>query len=127
VSALIDTNGWIAFFENSPALSEEAAELMESGETCYVSIAGIWEAAIKVALGKLALPYDLRRDLPRLIEDNGFQLLPVDIDDAASVCDLPHHHGDPFDRIMAVQAMRRNMRVISRDPVFERYGLRRIW
>lgn len=66
-------------------------------------------------------------DLPRLIEENGFQLLPVEIDDATGVCDLPHHHGDLFDRMMAVQAMRRNLRVISRDPVFEKYGLRRIW
>jgi PIN domain nuclease of toxin-antitoxin system len=127
VSALIDTNAWIAFFEDSPVLREEAAEFMESGQLCYVSIASIWEAAIKVALGKLKLPYDLRSDLPRLLDENGFQLLSVEIDDATSVCDLPHHHGDSFDRIMAVQAMRRNLRVISRDAVFEKYGLRRVW
>lgn len=101
--------------------------MVENPTACSISIASIWEAAIKVALGKLRLPYDLRHDLPRLIEDNGFILLPIATDDATFVCDLPHHHGDPFDRLMTAQAMRRNLRVISSDPVFERYGLRRIW
>lgn len=127
VSCLVDTNAWIMFFEDSPRLSGRAADIMESPAACYISIASVWEAAIKVGLGKLRLPYDLRYDLPRLIEENGFLLLPVEVDDAASVMDLPHHHGDPFDRLMAVQAMRRNLRVISSDPVFEQYGLRRIW
>ena len=101
--------------------------MAESPAACFISIASVWEAAIKVALGKVRLPYDLRDDLPRIIEDNGFRLLPVEIDDATSVCDLPHHHGDPFDRLMAAQAMRRNLRIISRDAIFEKYGLRRIW
>lgn len=128
VSYLIDTNGWIGFLEGKKDFGEEAKSAMLSfPEACLISVASIWEAGIKVALGKLKLPYDLRNDLPRLLEENGFQLLPVEIDDATGVCDLPHHHGDPFDRLMAVQAMRRNLRVISRDPVFEKYGLRRIW
>jgi PIN domain nuclease of toxin-antitoxin system len=127
VSHLIDTNGWIAFFENSPVLSNPAAEIMESGELCYVSLASVWEAAIKVALGKLKLPYDLENDLPRLIEDNGFELLGIELADATGVTNLEHRHGDPFDRMMAVQARRRGLRVISRDPVFDAYGLRRVW
>jgi PIN domain nuclease of toxin-antitoxin system len=127
VSYLVDTNAWIAFFENSPHLSEESAQILESGAECFISIASIWEASIKAGIGKLKLPYDLRDGLPSLIEDNGFSVLPVEFDDATAVADLPMHHGDPFDRIMAVQAMRRAMKVISRDPVFERYGLRRVW
>ena len=127
VNFLVDTNAWIMFFEDSPRLSGQAADIIESPADCFISIASVWEAGIKVALGKLRLPYDLRDDLPRLIEENGFQLLPVEFDDATAVCDLPHHHGDPFDRLMAVQSMRRNLRVISSDPVFEKYGLRRVW
>ena len=100
---------------------------MESGQDCFISVASVWEAAIKVSIGKLKLPYDLRRDLPRLLDENGFTLLGVDLDDATAVVDLSHHHGDPFDRIMAAQAMKRGLRVISRDPVFTSYGLKRIW
>ena len=128
MSYLIDTNGWIGFFEGRSDFSFAAKSLMiESSSDCFISIASVWEAAIKVALGKLRLPYDLRDDLPRIIEDNGFRLLPVEIKDATSVCDLPHHHGDPFDRLMAAQAMLRNLRIISSDSIFEKYGLRRIW
>ena len=128
MNCLVDTNGWIGFFEGRSDFSPAAKSFMTgSPSDCFISIASVWEAGIKVALGKLRLPYDLRDDLPRLIEENGFQLLPVEFDDATAVCDLPHHHGDPFDRLMAVQSMRRNLRVISSDPVFEKYGLRRVW
>lgn len=128
MSCLIDTNAWIAFFEDSPVLSDRAATLMESAdEVCLVSVASLWEAAIKVGLGKLKLPYDLEGDLPRILKENGFQVLAVEVADAVAVKDLKSIHGDPFDRIQAVQAKRRGWRVISRDPVLERYGLRRIW
>ena len=128
MSYLVDTNGWLGFFEGRKDFGIEAkSAMLNFPEACQISVASIWEAAIKVALGKLKLPYDLRNDLPRLLEENGFRILPVEIDDATAVCDLPHHRGDPFDRIMVAQAMRRNLRVISRDPVFEKYGLRRVW
>jgi PIN domain nuclease of toxin-antitoxin system len=128
VRYLVDTNAWIALFENSRVLTEEAAQAMESAETeCFVSIASIWEAAIKVGIGKLKLPYDLETDLPRILEDNGFELLGVEIGEAAGVRALEPVHGDPFDRIQVVQARRRRLQVISRDPVFERYGLKRVW
>ncbi len=90
-------------------------------------MASIWEASIKIGLGKLKLPYDLRSDLPRLLDDNGLSLLDIDLDDALSVVGLPLHHVVPFDRIMVAQAMRRNLRIISRDPIFTAYGLKRIW
>ena len=51
----------------------------------------------------------------------------MDFDDAAGVRDLEPLHGDPFDRIQIVQARRRGLEVISADPVFERYGLKRAW
>jgi len=88
---------------------------------------GIWEASIKIGLSKLVLPYDLDRDLPKLIEENGFQVVGLDWEDATHVHKLERHHGDPFDRIQIVQARRRNWNVISRDPVFDKYNLTRIW
>jgi PIN domain nuclease of toxin-antitoxin system len=128
VSYLVDTNAWIAFFENASVLSDRAATLMESpSDTCHVSVASIWEAAIKVGIGKLKLPYDLEADLPRILEENSFALVGIDLVDAVAVKDLDPLHGDPFDRIQVAQARRRGWTVISRDPIFERYGLRRVW
>ena len=128
MSILVDSNAWIAFFEDSPVLSDRAASLMESSEeACFISIASIWETAIKIGLGKLRLPYDLESDLPQILKENGFTILGLEVGDVVAVKDLEPIHGDPFDRIQVAQARRRGWRVISRDSVFERYGLRRIW
>lgn len=94
---------------------------------CVISMATIWEAAIKVAIGKLKLPYDLEIDLPRLLDENGFAILQLEFSDATGVRNLEHIHGDPFDRIQVIQARRRGLQVVSRDPVFDQYGLKRIW
>lgn len=124
----MDTNAWIGFFEGSSDFGTDAKAIMINHcQNCFISTASVWEAAIKVGLGKLALPYDLKEDLPELIAQNGFQRLGIDFEDAVEVKDLPRVHGDPFDRIQAIQARLRNWQVISRDPVFEDYGLKRVW
>lgn len=93
----------------------------------FVSLASVWEAAIKVGLGKLKLPYSLDADLPRLFEENGFEILVPDWSAVTAVQNMEHLHGDPFDRIQVAQARQHRLGVISRDPVFDRYGLRRVW
>ena len=100
---LVDTNGWIGFLNGVSDFGKLAKSTMldESWECC-VSIASIWEAAIKLGSGKLKLPYDLAGDLPGILEDNGFEVLPVELADAAGVRDLKQIHGDPFDRIQVV-------------------------
>ena len=125
---LIDTNAWIGFFQGSAGFGGAAKKTMSSQPgDCLISVASVWEASIKIGLGKLVLPYDIRTELQPLIEQNGFTLLPIGFDDTTGAIDLPRHHGDPFDRLMAVQALRRNLRVISSDAIFEQYGLQRIW
>lgn len=125
---LIDTNAWIGFFDGRPDFSGLAkAVMIEESNECSVSIASIWEAAIKVGLGKLGLPYDLEQDLPRILDDNGFELLGLELPDVTGMRDLEFVHGDPFDRIQVIQARRRKLQMISRDAVFDRYGLKRIW
>ena len=125
---LVDTNAWIALLEDSPQLSERAADLMESGHhDCFVSLASVWEAAIKVGLGKLKLGYSLDNDLSRLFEENGFEVITPDWRAVTAVQRLEPIHGDPFDRIQVIQARHCGLDIISRDPVFDRYELRRIW
>ena len=125
---LIDTNGWIGFFQGSADFGKQAKSTMcDEPWECCVSIVSIWEAAIKVGLGKLRLPYDLAEDLPRIMEENGFEILPLDLGDVVGVGNLEAVHGDPFDRIQVVQARRRKLAMISSDDVFLRYGMKRIW
>lgn len=128
MNVLLDTNGWIGFFEGDPKFSKKAKQCLLNEETrVQVSIASVWEASIKVGLGKLELPYDLKRDLPGLFEENDFELLPISMEQAAAVKDLQAIHGDPFDRIQVVQSKQLTLKVISRDSVFDRYGVERIW
>lgn len=125
---LVDTNAWIGFLGGDKAFGRHARDVMEIEPwECVVSLASVWEAAIKVGLGKLKLPYSLEEDLPRLFEENGFEILNPDWSAVASVQDLEHLHGDPFDRIQVAQARQHRLHVVSRDPVFDRYGLRRVW
>ena len=125
---LVDTNGWLGFFEGAEGFGRQARRAMEENPgSCWISLVSVWEAAIKVGLGKLKLAYDLEKDLPRLAEQNGFPFLGLDLEDAAAVRSLEPIHRDPFDRMLVSQARRRGCVILSRDPVFEKYGLKRIW
>lgn len=125
---LVDTNAWIGFFQGQSGFGSRARQVMcDTPWECRISIASIWEAAIKIGLGKLKLPYDLEADLPELISQNGFEMLPVSFAEAAAVSTLDQIHGDPFDRIMVSQSRLNGLKIISRDRVFESYGIVRVW
>lgn len=83
--------------------------------------------SIKVSLGKLDLPKPVDRFLQEQLEVNGFSLLPISLEHAAAVADLPFHHRDPFDRLLAAQARRDTLAVVSSNPIFRRYGVKRVW
>jgi len=128
VKFLVDTNGWLGFFEGKDGFGSEARKVMETNPgSCWISLASVWEAAIKVGLGKLKVDYDLEKGLARLVEQNGFHFLGLELEDAAAVRSLEPFHRDPFDRIQVCQAHRLGFTILSRDPIFEKYGLKRIW
>ena len=62
-----------------------------------------------------------------LVRTLGLNALFIEFDDVAGVERLPFHHRDPFDRLLALQAERNNLPIVSADPVFERYGVKRVW
>lgn len=103
---------------------------MAGATRLFVSLASVWEANIKRAkhgdarLGSLGPWLDRMREtgLPE-----PFELLPIEFEDCYAVRDLPAVHGDPFDRMIAAQARRRTIPVISADPVFDAYGCERVW
>jgi len=128
VRYLVDTNAWIGFLQGQQGFGRRAKDIMQNEPwRCRISLASVWEAAIKAGLGKLKLDYSLDTDLPRLFEENGFEVLAPDWRAVTAVQHLEPIHGDPFDRIQVIQARHRGLDIISRDPVFDRYGLRRVW
>lgn len=125
---LVDTQAMLWFFWDDAQLSATAkAQIEDPDNRKLVSVASCWEVAIKVGLGKLDLGESSRTFLPREIARNNFELLPISLDHATAVEDLPPHHGDPFDRLLTAQSQIDNLTLVSVDPVFDRYGVPRIW
>jgi PIN domain nuclease of toxin-antitoxin system len=126
MTVLIDTHVFLWWVTDDQRLSKRARSTI-AAETSLLSVASCWEMAIKAALGKLAVPRPLDRFLQTQIELNGFALLPLTLEALGVLADLPFHHRDPFDRLLAAEATHAGLPIVSSDPVFRRYGVRRIW
>ena len=93
----------------------------------FISAASAWEVAVKHRLGRLPDADAIALDIAGAIADQGFEGLPITIDDAARAGALPGHHRDPFDRMLIAQALSRNLVLVSIDTLFDQYGVRRLW
>lgn len=116
---LLDTNIVLWAMSDSAKLSKTARREIEQASVVLVSAASIWEIAIKVALGKLAVDID---ELVALLTDAGFESLPVTWKHAQRVHALPLHHRDPFDRLLVVQAISEPLRLVTSDAQLAKYS-----
>lgn len=124
---LIDTHVLLWFLLDSRQLSETAAKLVESQTAVnYISIVSLWEIAIKVSIGKLELKKSFK-DLQKLIDENGFQILPITFQDTIIISSLPFHHTDPFDRILIAQSVSNQLTLITKDKAFKAYTIKTTW
>jgi PIN domain nuclease of toxin-antitoxin system len=92
-----------------------------------VNAATIWEIAIKVGLGKLALSLPYRPWMNQAVTDLDLTILPVTIAYADAQATLPPHHRDPFDRLIVAQALKEGIGIISVDVQLDAYGITRVW
>jgi PIN domain nuclease of toxin-antitoxin system len=116
---LLDTHVYLWWLEDHPSLSEAARAKIVSASEVYVSSASIWEAAIKVSIGKLEVDVN---QLVAEIENGGFHELPVSATHAAMVAQLPDIHRDPFDRILVAQALCEPLRLLTADRILSGYS-----
>jgi PIN domain nuclease of toxin-antitoxin system len=123
---LLDTHAFLWWCEDSPELSKKARKAI-TGHDCFVSLASFWEIAIKISLNKLRLPGIADRYLADQMSLNGFEQLQITFRQIMRCASLEHHHGDPFDRLLVAQAQEESLPIVSRDPAFDAYGIRRIW
>ncbi len=127
MNVLLDTHTMIWFFEGSDELSQTAHDtIIKEGNTCFISIASIWEVAIKLSIQKLEMkiPFD---KLSSLIWDNSFELIPIRFEHTKELISMPFHHKDPFDRLIISQAIIEKMPIVSRDSHFKHYNINQIW
>ena len=100
-------------------LSEEARAVFESRDTTlYVSVATLWECAIKRSIGKLELPDNFYE----VIADD-YEILGIEISHLVAYAELPMHHRDPFDRLLVAQARLGDLTLLSRDPNIAKYDV----
>ena len=127
MNTLIDTHALIWFLNGDDTLSEKAKKSIEEYDTVnFVSIASLWEIAIKISLGKLELKTPFSA-IAEQITNNGFQILPVTFADTLLLSTLPFHHRDPFDRIIIAQSLTNKLTIISKDKVFDSYQVGLLW
>lgn len=127
MNILIGTHAFLWYIQANEKLSPSAAAILEdSSHTLYLSVASLWEIAIKLGLGKLKLDnpfHELEALLVRLL----IEILPISFADTETYLSLTFHHRDPFDRILIAQAINHSLTIISADPVFDAYAVDRQW
>lgn len=125
---LLDTHTLIWAQDEASKLGAAAARAVrDPANQLIVSAATVWEIAIKMALGKLKLSLPYRAWVLKAISDLQLTELPITLDYAERQAGLPFHHRDPFDRLLAAQALVENCPLVSGDAIFDAYGVRRIW
>lgn len=125
---LLDTHVWIWWLGSPELLSAQTRAILADPESeLSLSAASVWEMAIKVSIGKLQLPGPIDVFVPGQLSQDGIQLLPVQLSHALKVASLPHHHRDPFDRMLLAQAEVESLALITADPLLKPYGVRLVW
>jgi PIN domain nuclease of toxin-antitoxin system len=110
------------------ALSPKARKtIADKGNVILVSAVSAWEIATKVRLGKLPGAEKLERNYPDVMAVAGYTLLDLDTASALRAGRLPTEHRDPFDRMIAAQALGGDVPVLSPDSQLDQFGVRRIW
>lgn len=128
MNLLLDTQALLWFVLDDPRLSKKAQEsIIASDAIVFVSPATLWEIAIKISLGKYALPTPFAAFWDEQLLANDFILLPISVAHTARVADLPYHHRDPFDRLIIAQSLVEKIPLASSDELFTSYGVERIW
>lgn len=125
---LLDTHTLIWFLTGDKKLSDKARHLIDNPDNKKVlSIASLWEIAIKVSLGKLALNKPFEKLFPEQLHFNRIEILDITVDNLIKLTTLPFHHRDPFDRLIIAQALVEGLPVIGTDVIFDAYEINREW
>jgi PIN domain nuclease of toxin-antitoxin system len=121
VRLLLDTHVLLWWLADDRKLSKDSRAMIANADNqVLVSAASVWEVAIKTSLRRVEIELD---DLEDAILKSGLEPLPIAVQHAVRVGRLPDVHRDPFDRMLVAQAGVEELRLVTHDRVFERYGL----
>ena len=124
---LLDTHTLIWFLNGDEKLPDNVRDAIENPNNLkIVSIASIWEISIKISLDKFRFPKGFKRFL-EMIDENGFELLPITFEHAMIVSTLEFIHRDPFDRLLIAQCKSDNVTIATKDENIRKYNIQTIW
>ena len=127
MNLLLDTHTFIWFSEGNKSVPKKAKGLIENiNNNSFISMASLWEMSIKIGLNKLQLKIPFE-NLYDVIIENGFIILPISFNHLVIQNKLDYYHRDPFDRLLISQSISENMPLVSKEEVFDKYSIKRIW
>ena len=128
MNCLLDTHAFLWWIGPHERLSPRAHQAVLDGDV-FVSVVSVWELAIKSRIGSLRVADDFRHRITSELVANDFQVLPVELEHTLAVHELADHpeHKDPFDRLLAAQSLVEKLPLVSKDGVFDDYGVERLW
>ena len=125
---LLDTHTFIWFVTDSPRISITAKTLIEDEyNEKLLSVASIWEMAIKHSIGKLSFKLPFKSFIVSQMQQNSMELLNIQFDHLNIVSSLPLHHRDPFDRLIVAQGIVEKIPIVGADQAFDSYSVQRLW
>jgi PIN domain nuclease of toxin-antitoxin system len=131
VNLLLDTHTFLWHANNDPQISSKAtAHVIDPSNDLFLSMASVWEIAIKAGLGKLSLATPFITFMTRAIGGYGLTALPISQEDCAGYEQLSFpdpQHRDPFDRMIVIHALRNGLTLVGVDRTFDNYGVPRVW
>mgnify|MGYP002790656175 CR=1 len=126
MTVLLDTQVFIWMFSEPSRIAPSVLAEMRRA-SLLLSIVSPWEMMIKYSRGKLHIDHTPDRIVEEHCQRGIITLLPLELAHISHLLTLPHHHKDPFDRIIIAQALTERIPIISSDAAFDGYGVQRMW
>ena len=119
---LLDTSVFLWFIAGSDKLTNNARNIINDiNNELVLSVASLWEIAIKASIGKITLMQPFGQLIPDQLKNNGIAVLPIELKHLSAMIELPFHHRDPFDRLIIAQGIAEGFSIISSDSHFRKY------
>ena len=123
---LLDTHALIWFMFDDTQLLDPTLKRIKNEDKVYVSVASLWEMAIKQSLGKLNISNSIT-DIVAKCEEADISILPIEAKHMDYIKELPDIHQDPFDRLIISQAVTERMTLVTKDAIIPKYDVTTIW
>jgi PIN domain nuclease of toxin-antitoxin system len=124
---ILDTHAFLWFVAGDKQLPESIkSKIIDINESCFLSVASLWEITIKNQIGKLTLGLSLE-ELFEYADRNQIEIIQISYEHLLTLSKLPIHHNDPFDRIIISQAIAENLTLVSKDKGFKKYKIKQQW